>query len=229
MRLLIAEDNRDISKALVTLFEKQNYIVDAVYNGKDALDYALIGNYEGIILDIMMPVYDGIEVLKKLRSENITTPVLLLSAKSELDDRVSGLDAGADDYLTKPFAVSELLSRVRAMLRRRNTYHPDIMEINGVRLNRGTLELSYGENSVRLVAREFQVFEMLIENSKQIVSTDSFIENIWGFDTDVEINIVWVTISNIRKKLQTIAAPLSIRSVRGIGYQLEEKVEKSYN
>lgn len=223
MKLLIAEDNRDISKALVTLFEKNNYLVDAVYDGKDALDYALIGNYDGIILDIMMPVYDGIEVVKRLRKENVTSPVLMLSAKGELNDRVSGLDAGADDYLTKPFAVSELLSRVRAMLRRRNTYHPDIMEINGVKLNRGTFELSYSDNTVRLVTREFQVFELLMENKGQIISTDTFMEHIWGFETNVEINIVWVTISNIRKKLQTIAAPLSIRSVRGIGYQLEEE------
>lgn len=223
MKLLIAEDNRDISKALVTLFEKNNYLVDAVYDGKDALDYALIGNYDGIILDIMMPVYDGIEVVKRLRKENVTSPVLMLSAKGELNDRVSGLDAGADDYITKPFAVSELLSRVRAMLRRRNTYHPDIMEINGVKLNRGTFELSYSDNTVRLVTREFQVFELLMENKGQIISTDTFMEHIWGFETNVEINIVWVTISNIRKKLQTIAAPLSIRSVRGIGYQLEEE------
>lgn len=223
MKLLIAEDNRDISKALVTLFEKNNYLVDAVYDGKDALDYALIGNYDGIILDIMMPVYDGIEVVKRLRKENVTSPVLMLSAKGELNDRVSGLDAGADDYITKPFAVSELLSRVRAMLRRRNTYHPDIMEINGVKLNRGTFELSYSDNTVRLVTREFQVFELLMENKGQIISTDTFMEHIWGFETNVEINIVWVTISNIRKKLQTIAAPLNIRSVRGIGYQLEEE------
>lgn len=222
MKLLIAEDNRDISKALVTLLEKNSYTAEAVYNGRDALDYALSGNYDGIILDIMMPVYDGIEVLKILRQKKITTPVLLLSAKGELNDRVAGLDAGADDYVTKPFAISELLSRVRAMLRRRNNYQPDILEIKGVKLNRGTLEIEHNNAAVRLVTREFQVFEILMENVGQIISTDTFIDRIWGFDSDVEINIVWVTISNIRKKLQTINAPINIRSVRGIGYQLEE-------
>lgn len=222
MRLLIAEDNRDISKALVTLFEKNNYGADAVYNGNDALEYALTGNYDGIILDIMMPGQDGIEVLKKLRQKHIATPVLMLTAKGEISDRVTGLDAGADDYLPKPFAISELLARVRAMLRRRSDFQPDILDINGVQLNRGTLELSYDDRTVRLVAREFQVLEMLMEHKEQIISTDTMMEHIWGWDSDVEVNIVWVTISNIRKKFQSLNAPLQIRAVRGIGYQLEE-------
>lgn len=222
MRLLIAEDNRDISKALVTLFEKNNYGADAVYNGNDALEYALTGNYDGIILDIMMPGQDGIEVLKKLRQKHIATPVLMLTAKGEISDRVTGLDAGADDYLPKPFAISELLARVRAMLRRRSDFQPDILDINGVQLNRGTLELSYDGRTVRLVAREFQVLEMLMEHKEQIISTDTMMEHIWGWDSDVEVNIVWVTISNIRKKFQSLNAPLQIRAVRGIGYQLEE-------
>lgn len=222
MRLLIAEDNKDISKALVTVFEKNNYCVDAVYNGNDAFDYAVSGNYDGIVLDIMMPGYDGIKVLKMLRAENIATPVLMLTAKGELSDRVTGLDAGADDYLPKPFAISELLARVRAMLRRRSDYQPDILEKCGIKLNKGTLGLSYNDADIRLVVREYQVMEMLMENFGQIISTDKMMEHIWGWDSEVEVNIVWVTVSNIRKKLQSIGAPLNIRAIRGIGYQLEE-------
>lgn len=222
MKLLIAEDNRDISKALAVLLEKQGYSTDAVYNGNDALDYALLGNYDGIILDIMMPGMDGIDVLKRLRREKITAPVLLLTAKGELNDRVAGLDAGADDYLPKPFAAAELLSRVRAMLRRRSGYQPDILEINGVLFNKGSLELSFGNRTVRLVNREFQVLEMLTENMGQIVTTDFFMEHIWGWDSPVEVNVVWVTVSNLRKKFAALKAPLQIRAVRGVGYILEE-------
>lgn len=221
MRLLIAEDNKDISKALVTLLEKNSYCVDAVYNGNDALDYALTDNYDGIILDIMMPGYDGIQVLKMLREKHITAPVLMLTAKGELEDRITGLDAGADDYLPKPFAISELLARLRAMLRRRSDFQPDIVQLGNVKLNKGTMELEYNGKLVRLVTREYQVFEMLVENVGQIISTDTLMEHIWGWDSDVEVNIVWVTISNIRKKLLSMDAPLSIRAVRGIGYQLE--------
>lgn len=223
MRILLAEDNRDIAKALVTLLEKNGYMVDAVYDGGDALEYALSGNYDGILLDVMMPVYDGMEVLARLRRAKITTPVLMLTAKAEIEDRVAGLDAGADDYLPKPFAVSELLARIRAMLRRRD-FQPDILEVNGVKLNKGTMELSYRGESVRLVLREFQVAQMLMENSGNILSTDSLMEHIWGWDSDVEMNTVWVTVSNIRKKLQSIHAPLGVRAVRGVGYTLEASV-----
>lgn len=224
MRLLVAEDNRDISKALVTVLEKNNFCADAVFDGNDALDYALSGNYDGIILDIMMPGYDGMEVLKRIREKQITTPVMMLTAKAEISDKVAGLDAGADDYLPKPFVMAELLARVRAMLRRRSDLKPDIVEKNGVRLNKGTLELEFGEKTARLVTREYQVMEMLIENIGQIISTDTLMEHIWGWDSEVEVNIVWVTVSNIRKKLQSINAPLNIRSVRGIGYQLTSEL-----
>jgi len=222
MKLLIAEDNKDISKALVVLFEKQGYSVEAVFHGNDALDYAEFGNYDGIILDIMMPGMDGIEVLRCLRQKKITTPVLMLTAKGELNDRVLGLDAGADDYLPKPFAAAELISRVRAMLRRRSDYHPDILEIKGVALNKGSLELSFQNQTIRLVNREFQVLEILMENMGQIITTDSFMERVWGWDSEVEVNVVWVTISNLRKKFTALNAPLSIRAVRGVGYILEE-------
>jgi len=222
MKLLIAEDNKDISKALVVLFEKQGYSVEAVFNGNDALDYAEFGNYDGIILDIMMPGMDGIEVLRCLRQKNITTPVLMLTAKGELNDRVIGLDAGADDYLPKPFAAAELISRVRAMLRRRSDYQPDVLEIKGVALNKGSLELSFQNQTIRLVNREFQVLEILMENMGQIITTDSFMDRVWGWDSEVEVNVVWVTISNLRKKFTALKAPLSIRAVRGVGYILEE-------
>ena len=226
MRILIAEDNRDISKALTAVLEKNSYSVDAVYNGADAYDYAVSGVYDGIILDIMMPRLDGMEVLARLRRENITTPILMLTAKGELSDRVAGLDAGADDYLPKPFAVAELLSRVRAMLRRRSDYQPDIVSINGVNFNKGTLELEYSKAKCRLVTRELQVFEMLSDNMGRIISTDYLMEHIWGWDSEVEVNIVWVTVSNIRKKLQAIKAPLVIRSVRGVGYRLEAENDR---
>lgn len=223
MKLLIAEDNRDISKALIVLFEKQGYSADAVYNGNDALDYAQLGKYDGIILDIMMPGMDGIDVLRCLRQKKITTPVLLLTAKGEVNDRVTGLDAGADDYLPKPFAALELLSRVRAMLRRRSDYQPDVLEANGVLLNRGSLELSFQDQTLRLVNREFQVLEMLMESIGQIITTDFFMEHIWGWDSPVEVHVVWVTISNLRKKFTALNVPLNIRAVRGVGYVLEEQ------
>lgn len=222
MKLLIAEDNKDISKALVVLLEKQGYSVDAVFNGNDALNYAQLGGYDGIILDIMMPGMDGIEVLKALRQKNITVPIMMLTAKGELNDRVVGFDAGADDYLPKPFAAVELVSRVRAMLRRRSDYQPDILQIKDVILNKGSLELCFQEQTMRLVNREFQVLEILMENIGKIITTDSIMERVWGWDSDVEVNVVWVTVSNLRKKFTALNAPVNIRAVRGIGYILEE-------
>lgn len=221
MRILVAEDNKDISKAVVALLQKKGYSVDAVYNGTDALDYAVNGDYDGIILDIMMPGYDGIQVLLRLRQQNITVPVLMLTAKAEISDRVLGLDSGADDYLPKPFAAAELLSRIRAMLRRRSNYQPDVINVGGVSLQRDTMELSYAGKTSRLVLREFQVLEMLMDNLGRITTTDILMERIWGWDSNVEVNIVWVTVSNIRKKLMSIGAPLTVRAVRGVGYQLE--------
>ncbi|MBE6050732.1 MAG: response regulator transcription factor [Clostridium sp.] len=223
MRLLIAEDDIDISKALVKILEKSNYSVDAVFNGKDAYEYAILGNYDGIILDIMMPEMDGIEVLTKIRSNGLSVPVLLLTAKSEIDDRVTGLDAGADDYLPKPFAVSELLARIRAMLRRNVNFEPNILNFQGVSLNKSTFELTYKNETFRLVNREFQMLEMLFKNPSQIISAEQFLEKIWGWDSDVEINIIWVNISNIRKKLTSLQAPIEIKAIRGVGYCLEKK------
>ena len=223
MRLLIAEDDRDISKALVMILEKNNYSVDSVFNGKEAYEYAVSDNYDGIILDIMMPELDGIEVLTKLRSERISTPILLLTAKAEVDDRVAGLDAGADDYLAKPFAISELLARLRAMLRRKGEFQPDILEFKSVTLNKATYELGYNDKYVRLAGREFQMLEMLMKMPGQVIPTDQFMDKIWGWDSEVEVSIVWVYISNLRKKFATIQAPIEIHAIRGVGYCMGAK------
>lgn len=223
MRLLIAEDDRDISKALVMILEKNNYSVDSVFNGKEAYEYAVSDNYDGIILDIMMPELDGIEVLTKLRSERISTPILLLTAKAEVDDRVAGLDAGADDYLAKSFAISELLARLRAMLRRKGEFQPDILEFKSVTLNKATYELGYNDKYVRLASREFQMLEMLMKMPGQVIPTDQFMDKIWGWDSEVEVSIVWVYISNLRKKFATIQAPIEIHAIRGVGYCMGAK------
>ncbi len=222
MRLLIAEDDSDIARALTALFEHNNYTVDAVANGNDAYDYCVSGNYDGIILDIMMPGMDGLEVLKRLRADSVNTPVLLLTARGELEDRVDGLDAGADDYLPKPFAASELLARVRAMLRRKDAYQGEILEFEGLRLDLSTFELSFGQTSIRLVSREFQMLQLLMQSPGVIISTDQFMEKIWGWDSDVEVSIVWVYISNLRKKFEKLKAPVNIKAVRGVGYCLEK-------
>lgn len=223
MRLLIAEDDRDIARALTALFEHNNYSTDTVYNGNDAYDYAVEGKYDGIVLDIMMPGMDGLEVLKALRANRCKTPVLLLTAKGDLEDRVNGLDAGADDYLPKPFAAGELLARVRAMLRRRENYQADLLEFEGMTLNLSTFELSFDGKSMRLVSREFQMLQLLLQSPGTVISTDQFMERIWGWDSDVEVSIVWVYISNLRKKLEKLKCPAAIRAVRGAGYCIEKK------
>lgn len=223
MRLLIAEDDRDIARALTALFEHYNYSTDAVHNGNDAYDYAVEGKYDGIVLDIMMPGMDGLEVLKALRANRCKTPILLLTAKGDLEDRVNGLDAGADDYLPKPFAAGELLARVRAMLRRRENYQADLLEFEGMTLNLSTFELSFDGESMRLVSREFQMLQLLLQSPGTVISTDQFMERIWGWDSDVEVSIVWVYISNLRKKLEKLKCPAAIRAVRGAGYCIEKK------
>lgn len=222
MRLLVAEDEKDIAKALVTLLQKNNYCADSVNNGTDALEYILTGNYDGVILDIMMPGMSGIEVLKKLREKGSDIPVLMLTAKGELYDKVEGLDAGADDYLAKPFAIPELMARVRAMLRRRADFKPDILSVKDVDLDRSTMEIAHGTSSAKLSTREYQVMEELMENFGRIVTVDHFMEHIWGWDSDVEAGIIWVIISSLRKKLMEIGAPLAIKTIRGAGYTLEE-------
>lgn len=224
MRILIAEDDPKLLKSLIHIFELNNYLVDGVANGEDAYNYASTGEYDGLVLDIMMPKMDGVEVLKKLRENKINTPTLFLTAKSEVYQRIEGLDAGADDYLPKPFVVAELLARVRAMLRRKDHFTPDQLVLEGVKLNRSTFEVSYQNNTQSLSGKEFQVFEMLMTKPNMIITTEQFITHIWGWDTSVDTSVVWVHISNLRKKLESINAPIRIRFIRNAGYVLEENV-----
>ena len=225
MRLLLAEDEKELSKALVTILKYNHYSVDAVYDGADALDYGLAENYDGIILDIMMPKKSGLEVLSELREKGVVTPILILTAKSEIEDRITGLDSGADDYLTKPFAMGELLARVRAMTRRKTEYTPDILSVGNICLDRTTFELSGEHSSFRLGNKEFQMMEMLMRNGGRIISADRFIESIWGYDTEAETNVVWVYISYLRKKLAALGANVEIKAIRNVGYSLEKKYD----
>lgn len=226
MRLLLAEDEKELSKALCAILKHNNYSVDAVFNGQDALDYGLCENYDGIILDIMMPKMNGLDVLKELREKGISTPVLMLTAKAEVEDRILGLDLGADDYLTKPFSMGELLARIRAITRRKSEFSPNILTSGNLSLNRETFELSAGDTSLRLGNKEFQMMEMLMSNPGRLISTEQFMERIWGYETEAEINVVWVYISYLRKKLTTLNANLEIKAVRGVGYTLEEMTKK---
>lgn len=221
MRILIAEDEQKLLKSLVRIFELNNYAVDGVDNGTDALDYALSDEYDGIILDVMMPGMDGISVLKSLREKRITTPVLILTARTETYQKIEGLDAGADDYLPKPFSTGELLARVRAMLRRKENFTPDIITFSGLSLNRSTYELTYNGKKQALSGKEFQVMEMLMQNTGIITTAEQLITHIWGWNTNVDTSVIWVHISNIRKKIQHLDAPLSIKFVRSVGYILE--------
>lgn len=222
MRLLLAEDEKELSDALVTLLRHNNYSVDAVYDGDDALEYLRTGLYDGAILDIMMPKKDGIEVLKTARAEGLGLPVIMLTARSEIDDRVAGLDAGADDYLTKPFAIKELLARIRAMTRRGGETAENTLTFGSVTLDRLTFEISGPAGKVRLSNKEYQMLEMLMANPGQILSTERFMDKIWGYDTETELNVVWVYVSYIRKKLAGIGADVKITAVRNLGYVLEK-------
>lgn len=223
MRLLLAEDEKELSKALCAILKHNNYSVDPVFNGQDALDYGLCENYDGIILDIMMPKMNGLDVLKELRAKGVSTPVLMLTAKAEVDDRILGLDLGADDYLTKPFSMGELLARIRAVTRRKSEFSPNLLSSGNISLNRETFELSAEGNSLRLGNKEFQMMEMLMSNPGRLISTEQFMERIWGYETEAEINVVWVYISYLRKKLSSLNANVEIKAVRGVGYTLEEK------
>lgn len=226
MRILLAEDERELSNALVAIFKHNHYSVDAVYNGTDALNYGMSQNYDGIVLDIMMPKMNGIDVLKLLRSRGVETPVLLLTAKAELDDKILGLDSGADDYLTKPFAMGELMARIRALTRRNTGFAPNKLTIGNITLNRENFELSSENGSVRLGNKEFQMLEMLMSNPNLLISTEKFMDRIWGYDSEAEINVVWVYISYIRKNLASIGANIEIKATRGVGYTLEQTSDK---
>lgn len=220
MRLLLADDEKELSNALVAILKHSNYTVDAVYNGTDALDYALTGEYDGIILDIMMPGMDGTTVLKKIRENGLSTPVLFLTAKTEVEDRIKGLDLGADDYLPKPFDMGELLARVRAMLRRKEDFAPTNLSCGNLTLDRAGYELkTKGHDGIRLSGREFQMMEMLMTSPGRIISVDTFMDRIWA-DGEADVNVVWVYISNLRKKLSSLDATCEIKASRGVGYSI---------
>lgn len=222
MRLLLAEDELALSKALKAILERNNYSVDAVYDGQEALEYLEADNYDGVILDIMMPKVDGITVLREIRSKGSLLPVLLLTAKSEVDDKVLGLDAGANDYLTKPFHSRELLARIRAMTRTQAAQTNSQLQMGNVTLDRATYQLFTASGTYRLANKEFQMMEMLMSNPKNLISSQRFMEKIWGYDSEAEINVVWVYISYLRKKLAALHANIQIKAMRNAGYTLEE-------
>ena len=221
MRLLLAEDEKSLSRALVKILEHGNYSVDAVYDGEEALDYLEAGSYDGVILDIMMPKVDGLTVLKTIRQKGSRIPVLMLTAKAEIDDRVAGLDLGANDYLTKPFAPPELLARIRAMTRTQVEQTDSVLRLGNIQLDTSSYELSSPSGSFRLANKEFQMMELLLRNPRQLIPTERFLEKIWGYDSDAEINVVWVYISYLRKKLSALNADVSIKAARNAGYSLE--------
>ncbi len=223
MKILVVEDEIALSDALKEILKRNQYNVDTVDNGEDGLEYALTGLYDCIILDIMLPIMDGLQVLKILRKSKISTPVMLLTAKSDIDDKITGLDCGADDYLTKPFVTGELLARVRALTRRTGEVNVDTYEFQGLSLNKNTYMLSFESQSVKLSLKEYQIMEILIMNPNQIITKERFIEKIWGFDSDVEYNNIEVYISFLRKKIHSINSNAVIHTARGVGYYLEEK------
>ena len=222
MKLLLAEDEVSLSKALVKILEKNNYSVDVVYNGEDALNYLLATEYDAAILDIMMPKMDGITVLKQLRAKHNSTPVLVLSAKAEVEDKVHGLDVGANDYLTKPFDSRELLARIR-VLTRSGAVNDSHLCVGNVTLDRASFTLSTIHGSFQLANKEYQIMETLMLNPKNLISTERFMEKIWGYESEADVNVVWVYISYLRKKLAALNADIQIKSSRNAGYSLEEK------
>lgn len=221
MRLLLAEDEKSLSKALVSILKHENYSVDAVYNGADAIDYAESGVYDCMILDVMMPKADGITVLKTLRAAGNKVPVILLTAKTQIEDRVTGLDAGADDYLTKPFAAKELLARIRAVTRRQPELKSNVLTFGDLKLDKESFELSTVHGSVTLTSKEFQIMELFLKNPKVVLSVDTLMDRIWGFDSEADVSVVWTYVSYLRKKLKGLSSAVRIKSVRNLGYRPE--------
>ncbi|WP_455067812.1 response regulator transcription factor [Parvimonas micra] len=222
MRILICEDEIDLADGLSTILKGNKYSVDVVYDGEEALNYLEAENYDAVILDIMMPKVDGITVLKTIRENGNSIPVIMLTAKSQLDDKIIGLDSGADDYLTKPFEVKELLARLRAITRRKDNVTDNILTFGNIALNRTTFELSSKKESFKLTNKEFQMLEMLMSTPSNIISADTFMDKIWGYDSDSDISVVWVYISYLRKKLAKMEADVEIKVTRNVGYSLEE-------
>ena len=220
MRILLCEDEKELSNAISTILKHKNYSVDAVYDGQSALDCGRDESYDVILLDIMMPKMNGLEVLKQLRLEKIQTPILMLSAKGEVEDKIKGLDSGADDYLPKPFAMAELVARIRALTRRQSELVDDLLNFEDLELNRMNYEMSANGQAIRLSNKEYQMLEMMMTHPNRIISTETFMEKIWGYDSETEINVVWVYISALRKKILQVEANVVIQAARGVGYKL---------
>lgn len=225
MKLLLVEDERELSEALFQILTNNKYSVDAVYDGEDGLDYALTGVYDVIVLDIMLPKLNGLSLLKQLRKSGISTPVIMLTAKSQIEDRVLGLDLGADDYLTKPFATEELLARLRSITRRKgNVVNDNILTYGDISLNLDTYDLDVNNENIRLTLKEFEIIKYFMERPKCVVSKDDLITKLWGFDSEVEYNNIEVYISFIRKKLTYLKSNVSIATIRGVGYRMEDSI-----
>lgn len=223
MRILLAEDERSMSNALKAILTKNNYSVDAVYDGEEAVSYVTTGDYDVVVLDIMMPKMNGIEALKEIRKKGCTVPVIMLTAKSEIDDKVEGLDAGANDYLTKPFSSRELLARLRALTRGPAVAADNTLRVGNLTLDRGSFELYTPSGKYRLAGKEFQMIELLMTNPGMLISTERFMDKIWGIDSEADISVVWTYISFLRKKLAVLEADVQIKATRNAGYSLEAK------
>lgn len=223
MRILIADDEQGIAKALKVILEKNKFAVDAVFNGTDALDYIMSTPYDAIVLDIMMPGLDGLTVLKRAREAGIKTPVMLLTAKSEISDRVAGLECGADDYLPKPFATAEFVARVRALTRRSESYTHSVITVGTTQLDSGRYELRCGDKSAALSNKEYQLMELFMRSPRRVFSTEHIMELIWGFDAEAETDVIWTYISFLRKKLRQIDSDAEIKTIRGAGYALDTR------
>lgn len=223
MKLLLAEDEQSLSKALTAILEHNGYTVDAVYDGVEVLEYLEMGEYDGVILDIMMPRMDGMTALQKIREKGNQVPILMLTAKSEVDDKVAGLDNGANDYLTKPFASKELLARIRAMTRTQTAAVTSTLQFGNISLDQATKELSSPSGNFHLANKEFQVMELLMSNPKNVIPTERIMEKVWGYDSNAELNVVWAYISYLRKKLTALNADIQIKATRNTGYSLEVK------
>ena len=222
MRILLAEDTAELATALQRALEHSKYAVDVVTTGTEALEYALTGVYDIVLLDVLMPEMDGIEVLKALRKKEVRVPILIMSAKCDLGDRIYGLDCGADDYLGKPFAVTELLARIRALLRRNENYLSDVLTFGNLSLDAVSYELYTDSGMVRLNNKEFQLMSCFMRNPMRVFSVDELMEKIWGWESAAEVNVIWTNIAYLRRKLAQIGSNVKIQSLRGSGYRIIE-------
>ena len=223
MRILVAEDNRSYCRALTAILEHAGYTVDSVYNGTDALEYAIANLYDGLILDVMMPEIDGVEVLRRLRAAGVHAPAMILTAKTQVGDRIEGYDAGADDYMSKPFHSDELLARVRALVRRRPSYRPDVLTFADLTLDSGDHSVTGPRGRVKLTGKEYQILELLARDPGRSVSTEEFCKRVWCWEDMPDMSVVRVHISSLRKKLDSVSGSVTIRGERGVGYSLQEE------